>query len=251
MVAIRGTLAAASWRRRHGDRAAHRPARSCYAGGNAGAPSLVPPRGVAMTPPAHAMGEALRRGAAVPDAEFDQVFPDELRDRSRLHWTPVAVAIRAAALLAPGPGGIRVLDVGAGVGKLCLIGALVTGAVWWGVEQDPVQLAAAHHAAWALDIADRTRFVQGDGSRLAWDGFAGFYFYNPFHTLMLAPHASPFVRYATIQATLRRIEHQLAATPPGTRVVTFHGFGGKLPAGFTQLAREPAADGALELFVHG
>ena len=222
-----------------------------------------------MTPPALALGDALRQGAAVPDAEFDRLFPDDLRDRSHLHWTPVAVARRAAALLAPHdlhrtpvavargavllapPRGIRVLDVGAGVGKLCAIGALVTGAVWWGIEQDPVQVAAAHHAAWALGITDRTRFVQGDGSRLSWDGFDAFYFYNPFHTLMLAPHASPFVRYATIQATLRRIEQRLAATPPGTRVVTFHGFGGQLPASFARIAREPAVDDALELWIQG
>lgn len=204
-----------------------------------------------MTPPALALGEALRQRAPVPDAEFDRLFPDELRDRSHVHWTPVAVALRAAELLAPSSRGIRVLDVGAGVGKLCLVGALVTGAVWWGIEQDPVQIAAAHHAAWALDITQRTRFVQGDGSRLSWDGFDAFYFYNPFHTVMLAPHASPFVRYATIHATLRRIEHRLAATPPGTRVLTFHGFGGQLPASFTQIAREPVGDGALELFVQG
>lgn len=204
-----------------------------------------------MTPPALALGDALRRGAAVPDAEFDRLFPEELRDRSHLHWTPVAVAIRAAELLAPSPRGIRVLDVGAGVGKLCLIGALVTGAVWWGIEQDAVQVAAASHAAWALDVTRRTRFVQGDGSRLSWDGFDAFYFYNPFHTVMLAPHASPFVRYATITGTLRRIEQRLAATPPGTRVVTFHGFGGQLPASFTRIAREPAGDDALELWIQG
>ena len=201
-----------------------------------------------MTPPALALGDALRRGAAVPDAEFDRLFPDDLRDRSHLHWTPVVA--RSAVVLRP-LRGIRVLDVGAGVGKLCAIGALVTGAVWWGIEQDPVQVAAAHHAAWALGITDRTRFVEGDGSRLSWDGFDAFYFYNPFHTLMLAPHASPFVRYATIHGTLRRIEQRLAATPPGTRVVTFHGFGGQLPASFARIAREPAGDDALELWIQG
>jgi predicted RNA methylase len=251
MVAIRATLAAASWWRRHGDRAGRpTPDRSCYLPVDAGS-SLAPPRGAAMTPPALALGDALRRGAAVPDAEFDRLFPEELRDRSHVHWTPVAVARRAAELLAPSPHGIRVVDVGAGVGKLCLIGALVTGAVWWGIEQDAVQVAAAHHAAWALGITRGTRFVQGDGSRLSWDGFDAFYFYNPFHTLMLAPHASPFVRYATIQGTLRRIEQRLAATPPGTRVVTFHGFGGRLPASFARSAREPAGDDALELWIQG
>jgi predicted RNA methylase len=201
-----------------------------------------------MTAPALAIGDALRRRAPVSDAELDQVFPDELRERSQLHWTPVAIAIRAAELLAPTPDA-RVLDVGAGVGKLCVIGALVTGATWWGIEQDAVQVAAASRAAWALDVTPRTRFVHGDGSRLAWDGFDAIYFYNPFSTLMLAPHASPFVRYATTYSTLRRIEQRLATTRPGTRVVTYHGFGGTWPPGFTRVAREPAGDDALELWM--
>src|SRR4029078_5531458 len=113
--------------------------------------------------------------------------------------------------LAPVPS-LRVLDVGAGVGKMCLIGALVTGATWWGVEQDEGLFQTANHAAWALGIAARTRFVHGDGSRLPWDEFDALYFYNPFTTVMLAPHASPFVRYATIQNTLRRVEQQLGGT---------------------------------------
>jgi SAM-dependent methyltransferase len=201
-----------------------------------------------MTRPGQAIREALERRGPVSDAELDQVFPDELRERSPLHWTPVAIALRAAELLAPAPGQ-RVLDVGAGVGKLCLVGAIATEATWWGVEQDAVLVAAANHAAWALDIEHRTRFVHGDGSRVAWDEFDALYFYNPFTTLMLAPHASPFVRYATIQNTLRRIEQRLASVRPGVRVVTYHGFGGRLPPGYTRLTREPAGEDALELWV--
>jgi SAM-dependent methyltransferase len=197
---------------------------------------------------ARATRDALARGTAVADAELDQVFPEELRDRSHLHWTPVAIALRAAALLAPSPG-MRVLDVGAGTGKLCLVGASVTGATWWGIEQDAVLVAAARRAAWALDLDGRTRFVQGDGSQLAWDEFDAFYFYNPFTTLMLAPHASPFVRYAMIQRTLRRIEQRLATARAGVRVVTYYGFGGTWPAGYTLISREPAGGDALELRV--
>jgi len=203
-----------------------------------------------MTRHALAIRDALQRRAAVSDAELDQVFPDELRERSHLHWTPVSVAVRAAELLAPAPApSTRVLDVGAGVGKLCLVGAVVTGAMWWGVEQDPIQVSAANQAAWALDVDRRTRFVHGDGSRMAWDEFDAFYFYNPFTTLMLAPHASPFVRYATIQNTLRRVVQRLATTRVGTRVVTYHGFGGKLPEGYSLRRREPAGGDALELWV--
>ncbi|HEY0189893.1 MAG TPA: class I SAM-dependent methyltransferase, partial [Kofleriaceae bacterium] len=179
---------------------------------------------------------------------LDAVFPEELRERSILHWTPIEVARQVAGLLAPGEGQ-RVLDVGAGVGKLCLVGASMTSATWWGIEQDPMLVAAASHAAWAMGLEDRTRFVHGDGSRLAWDEFDALYFYNPFTTLMLAPHASAFVRYATIQATLRRIEQRLAEARPGVRVVTYYGFGGTLPAGYQQRAREPAGGDYLELWV--
>jgi predicted RNA methylase len=201
-----------------------------------------------MTPRALAIREALQRRIAVSDAEFDEVFPDELRDRSPQHWTPVDIAILAAELLAP-RSEVRVLDVGAGAGKLCLVGALVTGATWWGVEQDATLVAAATHAAWQLGVGERTRFVHGDGSRMPWDDFDAFYFFNPFGTLLLAPHASPFVRYATVQNTLRRIHQRLVATPVGTRVVTYHGYGGPMPDGFTQVTRESAGSDALELWI--
>ncbi|HEX2688835.1 MAG TPA: hypothetical protein VHN14_19565 [Kofleriaceae bacterium] len=195
-----------------------------------------------------AVRDALAQRSAVSDEELDQVFPEELRERSYLHWTPVAVAMRAAELLAPVPS-LRVLDVGAGVGKMCLVGALVTGATWWGIEQDQVLVAAANHAAWQLDLAHSTRFVQGDGSRMAWDEFDAIYFYNPFTTLMVAPHASPFVRYAMIRNTLQRIEQRLASTRKGTRVVTYHGFGGRLPDSYTLISREPAGGDVLELWI--
>ena len=201
-----------------------------------------------MTPRALAIREALEHRRAVSDAELDHVFPDELRDRSSQHWTPVEIAVRAAELLAPRPDA-RVLDVGSGAGKLCIVGALVTGATWWGVEQDATLVAAANHAAWELGVGDRTRFVHGDGSRMPWDDFDAFYFFNPFGTLLLAPHASPFVRYATIQNTLRRIHQRLIATPVGTRVVTYHGYGGPMPAGFTQVTSEAVGNDALELWI--
>lgn len=252
MLVTRPTLSASFCRRRHVDRRRSLLGedRSCYGLGDAGYDGFARPRRDprAMTLDVLAVREALQHHAAVPDEAFDQVFPEELRERSHLHWTPVATAIRAAELLAP-ERSARVLDVGAGVGKLCLVGALVTGAMWWGVEQDPVQIAAANQAAWALDLGRRTRFVQGDGSRLAWDEFDALYFFNPFGTVMLAPHASPFVRYATIQSTLRRIEQRLATTRPGTRVVTYHGWGGKLPAGYRRMSSEAAGGDFLELWI--
>lgn len=204
-----------------------------------------------MIRPARALRDALALGTSVADAELDALFPDELRDRSAQHWTPIAIARRAAAWLAPSPGR-RILDVGAGVGKLCLVGASTTEATWWGVEHDPVLVAAATHAAWSLDLEHRVCFVRGDGSRIDWTSFDGFYFYNPFATLLLSPHASPFLRYAVLQSTHRRIADLLTTIRRGARVVTYYGLAGpgsRLPVGFTLAAREPAGGDALELWI--
>jgi len=57
----------------------------------------------------------LRAGELVDDAAFDELFPPWARALSRVHFTPVRAAVRAAAWLAARPGA-RVLDVGAGAG---------------------------------------------------------------------------------------------------------------------------------------
>ena len=77
---------------------------------------------------------SLRAGWELTDLEFDRVYPSWVRRLSDMHWTPVEVARRAAALLAVDPT-TRVLDVGSGVGKFCLIGALTTRATFVGIEQ--------------------------------------------------------------------------------------------------------------------
>src|SRR4051812_11881562 len=50
------------------------------------------------------------------DAAFDQVLPAWAQLVSKVHWTPLAVARRAAELLVRDPES-RILDVGSGVGK--------------------------------------------------------------------------------------------------------------------------------------
>jgi precorrin-6B methylase 2 len=117
---------------------------------------------------ARAIREALHARVAVDDAAFDQLYPDHIERMSRVHWTPMAVALRAAELLAPEPG-MRVLDVGAGPGKLSCIGALTRGGTWYGIESNPALVAAATVAARSLEVARETRFRAGDAHDLAWD----------------------------------------------------------------------------------
>jgi SAM-dependent methyltransferase len=179
------------------------------------------------------------------DRAFDALVPAELRHLSNLHWTPLDVATRAAKLLAPEPG-MRVLDIGAGIGKLCSIGALCTQAHWFGIEQQAVLVAAAEELARTFGISDRTTFMLGDAFSVTWSEFDALYFFNPFE-LPLFPTAPNDSFRVAITETERRLRELRA----GTRVVTLHGFGGTMPPCFELLRHEriSASDGDLACWV--
>ena len=204
-------------------------------------PAVAPPDGVE----AIAIANALRQGLEVPDELFDRVFPKPLRPRSELHWTPVDVARAAATLLVPAR---RVLDVGAGVGKACLVGVLTSPAVWVGVERDPELVAAGNAAAAALGVDHRARLVQGELAIADWSRFDGFYLYNPFGEALLATD-DPLRRRAEWTAEVELVERRLAAARPGTRVVTYHGFGGRLEGAYAQVSMQVLRESELVLWV--
>jgi protein-L-isoaspartate O-methyltransferase len=194
-----------------------------------------------------ALRDALERGEPVSDAEFDALYPAELRDRSELQWTSVAIALRAARLL-DAPPGAQVLDVGSGVGKTCLVARLATGVQWWGVERDRVLVDAANHAAWQLGIRDDARFIHADAWEIDWARFDAFYFFNPFPALPDAP-GNAFQKYGAFVRECERAEQRLAELRSGVRVVTYHGFGGDMPDELELIAREPAGTDALQLWL--
>src|SRR5262245_23793384 len=124
---------------------------------------------------------ALRDRVAIDDAAFDRLYPEAVRRLSVVHWTPVSVALRAAALLAP-IAGMRVLDIGAGAGKLCCLGAAAHGGTWHGIERDPALVAAATDMARCLGVDHCTTFAAGDALDVDWAGFDSLYLYNPFES---------------------------------------------------------------------
>jgi SAM-dependent methyltransferase len=195
--------------------------------------------------------ESLRMRTAVSDAVFDSIFPAEVQQLSERHWTPVSVALRAAELVAPRPGA-RILDVGSGAGKFCLIAALSCRATFVGVEQRPHLVEAANRAKQALG-AERAEFVEGNLTSLGFDDFDGFYFFNPFYehvavgtatldeTIALDPLF--FVHYVCF------CWKALLLARRGTRVVTYYGIGGMLPKSYRRVHKERAGTDVLELWV--
>jgi len=189
-----------------------------------------------------------------PDADesFDRVYPDWVKCRSERHWTPVEVARRAAELLVTSAY-TRVLDVGSGAGKFCIVGALATQGRFCGVEQRAHLVEVAREAAEHYGIQRRAHFFHGDIRAIDWSEFKAFYLYNPFsehatglfgaidQSIELAPHLR--------EKHIRFTRAQLAAAPVGTRVVTYHGFGGDMPPGYRCARREGHGTDFVELWV--
>ena len=167
---------------------------------------------------------------SIEDEKFDQVYPLNVRKLSSLFWTPVAIAAQAADLLVTAPG-TRVLDVGCGSGKFCLVAATVTDGRITGVEQRAELLTAACEAARMLDLPD-VAFVHANVTDIAFAAYDAFYIFNPFEENMhghkidsaIPLSAQLFKRYTC------HVADQLGQRPLGTRVVTYMGYADDIPA---------------------
>lgn len=119
------------------------------------------------------------RDPLLDDATFDGRMPDLLRLASRLFWTPVAVARRMGSLFAL-HGAQRVLDVGSGPGKACLVAAAAAPAIRFvGVEQRSGLVAIAQGLAASAALGN-VEFRCADATRTSLDSFDGAYLFNPF-----------------------------------------------------------------------
>lgn len=209
-------------------------------------------RGVRGDPALEALS-ALRDGRRVWDRKFDQLYPKDLRATSSIFWTPVAVARRAAAFLAP-RNGSRVLDVGCGGGKFCLVGALTTLGRFVGVEHDAALVSCASKIARCRGI-ERVRFVNGSAFDLDWRRFDSFYFYNPFFENRFDETMNDRAALVRLkrryERNVTRTEKLLRDARAGTRVATYFGFGGKMPPGYEIFGRFPYGGDVLELWEKG
>ncbi len=178
---------------------------------------------------------ALRSHAHTTDRAFDRFLPPELREASSHHWSPVAVAAAAARWI--DEFGIRrVLDVGSGVGKFCVVAALSGSAEYIGVEHRPRLVAVATRLARLFGVDDRARFQQGDLKTAAQYAPDAFYFYNPFGENLYGREdhldAEVEINPERFRRDVAATASLLAAARPGTWLITYNGFGGRVPAGY-------------------
>ncbi len=193
----------------------------------------------------------VRRGRELPDWAFDRIYPERVRAASERYWTPLRVARRAAEMLAP-DASTRVLDVGSGAGKFCLVAALTAPGQYTGVEQRGHLVEVASAIAERYDVP-RATYLHGDMRDIDWAEFDAFYFFNPFsenyfeaserldHSVELSPDR--------FHRDMQYVRAVLAGMEPGARVITYHGLGSALPGCFKHLASQEIGTDSLELWL--
>ena len=177
----------------------------------------------------------------VNDACFDDLYPSTLKHLSDLHWTPVAIVRKAATFLAQHPGS-RILDIGAGIGKFCLVAAeQYPDCHFIGIEQRKELVCLAEEAKRRAAI-DNVTFLTGNFQQIDFSHFDHFYFFNSFYENLVNKNSWIDDK---VEHSLSLYEHytdslkkKLTEMPVGTKLATYHSFNEIVPSPY-KLARNP------------
>lgn len=173
------------------------------------------------------------------DEEFDRIFPANIRKLSIRHWTPLSV-IRNVASFLGAEKGTKVLDIGSGIGKFCIMGSLQCPEVkFYGVEQRK-SLVDQSEKAKRLFKAKNAYFINANFTSLDFGQFDHFYFYNSFYENITNDKIDDSVDYSLelfnqYSAFLFR---QLEKRKAGTRLATYHTFENEIPPSYHEVGSD-------------
>ena len=177
--------------------------------------------------------ESLNASLFENDAAFDWLYPENIQLLSLKHWTPLAVARKAAEFLAEP--GARVLDIGSGIGKFCLAaGYHFPQTFFYGVEQRHELIYLAEEAKGYTQLSN-VNFIYANITQVNFKEFDHFYFYNSFYENIDTENQiddSIELSQGLYAYYNQYLSVALDEKPSGTRLVTFHSFGHEIPANF-------------------
>ena len=168
------------------------------------------------------------------DLIFNSLYPLPIAALAEKHWTPLAVAEKAANFLAISPD-VKILDIGSGSGKFCLTAAHYHPQTsFYGIEQrsDLVDLCN--------DLKDQLQlknvfFICDNITNIDFKEYDHFYFYNSFYENIDGTEKIDYnISYSEelYKDYNRYLYKQLNKKPAATRLVTYHSFGNEIPNGY-------------------
>jgi SAM-dependent methyltransferase len=167
--------------------------------------------------------ELLRLSIDITDEDFNRIYPHDIRVLSSKHWSPVAVAKAASEFLIDRPGA-RILDVGSGAGKFCMVGAAHTKGHFTGVEQRQ-HLVELSEKISILHGLRRVKYLHANITDIDFRDYTAFYFYNSFYE-----NVNPVNKIDdTVQLDVQLYDsysvymvEQLSSLPSGTRFASYY-----------------------------
>jgi len=174
--------------------------------------------------------KALQYNLPVNDIEFDMLYPKHIQKLSNIHWTSIDVARKASIFLVNKPN-VKVLDIGSGVGKFCIVGALTTLGNFYGVEQRNEFVDITKKIILENRISN-FKTLHSNIIDINFLDYDSFYFFNSFYenideTRVIDHNA----RISTNCYTEYRdyMYQQLSFAPIGTRLATYYSLYSEIP----------------------
>lgn len=177
--------------------------------------------------------EQLKQQKYPSDLKFDAIYPKTYQEHSARHFTPVAIAVKAAKWLASDPED-KILDIGSGVGKFCCIGSSVSGAQFYGVEKRKTLINLSNKIKRSYQLKN-VHFVNKDFTELDFSRFSGIYFFNSFQEQMdetCVLDETSRVSLEAYQLYHEQLRLKLEECKPGTRLVTYYTMKNKIPSSY-------------------
>ncbi|MBP2615031.1 class I SAM-dependent methyltransferase [Chryseobacterium jejuense] len=175
----------------------------------------------------------LKLNINIDDQTFNKLYPEHIKGLSSQHWTPVAVAKIAAKYLADKPDK-KILDIGAGAGKFCLVGAASTKGKFYGVEQRSSLVKVSRKIANKYKI-NNVEFIHSNINETIFTDFDAFYFFNSFYENIDSSCEidDTVVRDKNLYDVYSNyVREQLDKTPIGTLLVTYWSKWDEIPESF-------------------
>ncbi|MFK7785397.1 MAG: methyltransferase domain-containing protein [Crocinitomicaceae bacterium] len=156
------------------------------------------------------------------DTAFENALKRSVQGHSYIHWTPLEV-IKTAVRWLGTEGDNKILDIGSGVGKFCLIGAMNSTAQFAGVEIRKNLIDQATELRKELGLSN-VKFIHSDIREIDFHEYTSFYFYNPFcEHMALSGGIDDQIQFdeEAFYTYQDFVEDQLKRTPKGTKLVKY------------------------------
>ncbi len=189
----------------------------------------------------------LESGIEVKDEDFHQIYPQQMRGFADIHFTPIETAKMAARYLVR-EAGTRVLDIGSGVGKFCMVGASCTPGHFTGVELRENLYSISCDLLQQYQLPN-LEFILSNITAIDFQQYDAFYFFNAFYENIHPDDSidhSVQMQQELYESYSQYVKEQLDAKPTGTRLATFFSFMDEVPDSY--LLQSAGAEGKLLLW---